>query len=438
MSQFIDEVKIVVRSGDGGNGMVAWRREKYEPMGGPAGGSGGKGGDIYLQAVSDKSTLLDFRYKTEYLAENGQRGGPKNKHGRDGKDLIIEVPVGTIIKDLDSDKTIADLNAGNMRIVVAQGGRGGKGNAMLATPTRRAPHFCEPGSPGITRHLHLELKLLADIGIVGLPNAGKSTLLSVLTHAKPKIADYPFTTLTPQLGVVKLSDGGDFVLADIPGLIEGASKGVGLGHRFLKHIERTGSLVHLIDISSETIEKDIETIDKELANFDEKLGQLPQVMVLNKADLCQGEERAKKADLLGKVKPQSPVLVISAATGEGTRELVDLLSGWIKKARSETFAEGARKELQSELAPDEDALIGARSRDESFDIHRKKNVFTVQGDRPERLVSVTNMRDPESLHHLYRTLRSIGVIDALIENGIRPGNTVRIGGAEFVYGDEWG
>src|SRR5579885_2064430 len=281
MAQFIDEVEIEVRSGDGGNGMVAWRREKYEPMGGPAGGTGGKGGDIYLQAVSDKSTLLDFRYKTKYLAENGQKGGSKNRHGRDGKDLIIEVPVGTVVKDLDSDKVIADLAFVRTRIMVAQGGRGGKGNALLATPTRRAPHFCEPGYPGVSRRLKLELKLLADIGIVGLPNAGKSTLLSVLTHAKPKIADYPFTTLQPQLGVVKFKDETDFVLADIPGLIEGASHGVGLGHRFLKHIERTRAIVHLVDISSSTIEKDIATIDHELSEYSKEFGlgalsRLPQ------------------------------------------------------------------------------------------------------------------------------------------------------------------
>lgn len=430
MTQFIDEVEIVVRSGDGGNGMVAWRREKYEPMGGPAGGNGGKGGDIYLQAVTDKSTLLDFRYKTEYEAPHGGKGQSKGMHGRGGKDLFIEVPVGTIAIDMDTDRVVCDLSRSGTKILVAQGGRGGRGNAMMSSSTRRAPHYCEPGGPGVERHLKLSLKLLADVGIVGLPNAGKSTLLSVVTAAKPKIADYPFTTLSPQLGVVPLSDGGSFVLADIPGLIEGAASGLGLGHKFLKHIERTRVLVHLVDINSEDIESDINIIEQELASFGDRLIKLPKIFVLNKTDLVLDEERDEKLELVKKLKPDATILTMSGATREGTRELIDLLTVWLAKSREEE----PELILPDELEPDVDAIPVI---DQRYEIVRKKNIFTIVGDRPERLVAITNMRDPDSVHHLYRTLRAMGVIDALLASGIEPGRTVRIADVEFIFGEDW-
>jgi GTP-binding protein len=433
MTQFIDETEIVVRSGDGGNGMVAWRREKYEPLGGPAGGNGGKGGDVYLKAVGDKSTLLDFRYKTEYEAAPGAKGGPKNQNGRGGADLIIEVPVGTIAYDLDTDAVIADLTHDGLSIMVAQGGKGGRGNTSLATQQRRAPHFCEPGLAGVNRRLKLELKLLADVGIVGLPNAGKSTLLSVLTAAKPKIADYPFTTLSPQLGVVKLTDGGSFVMADIPGLIEGASQGAGLGHKFLKHLERTRLLIHLVDISGENLRSAIETIDAELAGYGSKLKSLPQIMVFNKTDLVDEDATAAAIKLSNEMKPDSPVLTISGATKEGTRQLINLLTEKLSQSKieePELVIEG------NELPPDEDAYAETRS-NSYFEIIRKKNVYTVEGDRAERLVAVTNLRDPESIQHLYRALRSMGVIDALIKEGIEVGRTIKIAGVEFTYGEDW-
>lgn len=433
MTQFIDETEIVVRSGDGGNGMVAWRREKYEPLGGPAGGNGGKGGDIYLKAVGDKSTLLDFRYKTEYEAPSGQKGGPKNQHGRGGKDLIIEVPVGTMAYDADTGNLIADLTHDGVSIMVAQGGKGGRGNTSLATQQRRAPHFCEPGLRGVERRLRLELKLLADVGIVGLPNAGKSTLLSVLTAAKPKIADYPFTTLTPQLGVVKLADGTGFVMADIPGLIEGASQGAGLGHKFLKHIERTRFLIHLVDITGENVKSDIETIDAELAGYGSKLKSLPQIMVFNKTDLVDEDATKYAIELSQGMKPDAPVLTISGATKEGTRELINLITEKLTQSREET------PDLQLDvetLSPDEDAYAETRS-NSYFEIERKNNVFTVHGDRAERLVEVTNLRDSESLQHLFRALRSMGVIDALIKEGIDTGRTIKIAGVEFTYGEDW-
>lgn len=431
MTQFIDEVEIVIRSGDGGNGMVAWRREKYEPMGGPAGGNGGKGGDIYLKAVGDKSTLLDFRYKTEYLAESGKKGGSKNKNGKAGGDLIIEVPVGTVAYDQDSGNKIADLIVPGLSIMVAQGGRGGRGNTVLATPTRRAPHYCEPGLPGVTRSLKMELKLLADVGIVGLPNAGKSTLLSVLTAAKPKIADYPFTTLTPQLGVVKLADGSGFVMADIPGLIEGAAQGAGLGHKFLKHIERTLLLVHMVAIDSNDLEKDISTIDSELAGFGATLKNLPQIMVLSKGDLADAEIIGSAQRTVERLKPDSKVISISAATGEGTKQLINLLTEWLPSLRREAPIMPESMLLE----PDIDAYAPTSS--DSFEVFRKKNTFSVDSDRADRLVAVTNMRDPESIQHLYKALRAMGVIDALLANGIETGQTVRIGGVEFIYGEDW-
>ncbi len=433
MTQFIDETEIVVRSGDGGNGMVAWRREKYEPLGGPAGGNGGKGGDIYLKAVSDKSTLLDFRYRTEYEADNGAKGGPKNCHGKGGKDLIIEVPVGTIAYDVATGNVIADLTRADLSIMVAQGGKGGRGNTSIATQQKRAPHYCEPGMKGVERTLKLELKLLADVGIVGLPNAGKSTLLSVLTAAKPKIADYPFTTLTPQLGVVKMSDGHGFVMADIPGLIEGAAQGLGLGHKFLKHLERTRMLIHLVDITSDDIVRDIKTIDKELSSYGTKLKTRPQIMVLNKTDLSDEDATATAIATVKGLKPDAELLVISGATKEGTKQLIDLLTEKMQKSREE------EPDLLNDsdfLEPDEDAYAETRS-NSSFEIIRKKNVFTVEGDRAERLVSVTNMRDPDSVQHLYNSLRSMGVIDALLHEGIEPGRTINIGGVEFIFGEEW-
>jgi GTPase len=271
VSQFIDQVRIKVRSGDGGNGMVAWRREKYEPMGGPAGGDGGRGGSVIIEATPDLNTLIDFRYKQTFEALPGGKGRPKSMHGKDSDDLIIRVPVGTLVRDLKDGKIIADLIHPGDRVMVAEGGRGGRGNARLASPTRRAPYFCEPGQPGIERDLELELKLLADVGIIGLPNAGKSTLLSLLTAAKPKIADYPFSTLEPTLGVMPKPEGGGYVLADIPGLIEGASQGLGLGHKFLRHTERTRLLVHMVDAGSPDPFNDIKLINEELHQYSETL-----------------------------------------------------------------------------------------------------------------------------------------------------------------------
>ena len=251
MAMFLDKAKIKILSGKGGNGIVAWRREKYVDKGGPAGGDGGRGGDVYFVADEDMTTLMDFQYQSIFKAENGENGRPKTQHGKGGKDLYIKVPLGTVIKDPENDKIIADLTQPEQKVLVAKGGRGGRGNARFATSQKRAPQFCEPGEPGIERALELELKLIADVGLLGMPNAGKSTLISVISEAKPKIADYPFTTLVPHLGVVKKPSGDGYVVADIPGLIEGASEGIGLGHEFLRHVERCRFLIHVVDITQE-------------------------------------------------------------------------------------------------------------------------------------------------------------------------------------------
>ncbi|MCA9804757.1 MAG: GTPase ObgE [Cyanobacteria bacterium HKST-UBA02] len=430
MSRFIDEAVIEVRSGDGSNGMVAWRREKYEPMGGPAGGSGGRGGDVILKATNDRNTLLDFHYNRKFQAEHGQKGGSKNKHGKNGQDLIIPVPTGTTVTDLETGATVADLVRPDQTIMVAQGGKGGRGNSLLATPTKRSPHHCEPGQPGVVRQLKLVIKVLADVGLVGLPNAGKSTLLSVLTAARPKIADYPFTTIEPNLGVIALDYGRDIVLADIPGLIEGASEGVGLGHRFLKHLERTRVLVHLVDISSETILEDIATIENEIALYGELLKSLPVLLALNKTDIVEADEAERIKESVQSARPEMEVFLLSAATVKGTQPLTGRMAELVDQAKEAAKEE----ETPLELAPDDLAFAKPDGR---FDIVRSRKIFFVTGDRPERLVSVTNLRDPESIHHLYTSLKAMGIIDALLSEGIETGNEINIGGVSFTYGDDW-
>ncbi len=434
MSQFVDLVRIKVRSGDGGNGMVAWRREKYEPLGGPAGGNGGRGGDVILQATNDMSTLLDFHYKNEFKATPGQKGGSKNKHGKQGANLVLKVPVGTIVRDLDNGgQPIADLAAAEAKVTVAAGGRGGRGNTDLATHGNRAPYYCEPGEAGIERHLELELKLIADVGIIGLPNAGKSTLLSVMTAAKPKIAAYPFSTLTPNLGVVKGTSGDGFVLADIPGLVEGASAGSGLGHKFLRHIERTRLLVHMADATSETLTDDIRTISHELELYGQTLAKLPRLLVLNKLDMLLPEEAA---NLTTDIEKELPTLGGDAQT---IKKVLGI------SAASRLHTDDLLKAIQYELSllPVTDTTVHVfddpaahEHVDSGFNVWRKKNIFHVEGDRVERIVSVTNMRSPEALHHLFHVLRSMGVVDALLQEGIQPGQEVVIGPTSFSFGED--
>lgn len=342
--QFIDYVKIHVFAGDGGRGCVSFRREKYVPRGGPNGGDGGRGGHVVLRALAEMNTLLDFRYRREYKAERGEHGKGSNKHGRDGEDLIIPVPVGTVVRDALTDEVVADLDRNGAEVVIAKGGRGGLGNAHFATATRQAPKFAQPGEPGEERQLVLELKLLADVGLIGLPNAGKSTLISVISAARPKIADYPFTTLVPNLGVVKMEDFRSFVVADIPGLIEGAHRGAGLGFQFLRHVERTSLLLHLVDISdmleSDPVE-DFEKINRELVLYNATLGSTlgpelgarPMAVAGTKLDLAGSGERLNRLRDYCREKGLD-FFALSAATGEGVRELVLYLAEKVKLLKS--------------------------------------------------------------------------------------------------------
>ncbi|MBN8660869.1 MAG: GTPase ObgE [Candidatus Obscuribacter phosphatis] len=440
MAQFIDQVEIEIQSGDGGNGSINWRREKYEPMGGPAGGNGGRGGSVYIEATSDLNTLLDFRFKNKFLAEPGQKGGPKNRHGKAGPDVIIRVPVGTQVRDVDLDKEIADLTEAGEKVLVAEGGMGGRGNTELASSTRRAPHFCEPGQPGVQRRLQLTLKLLADVGIIGLPNAGKSTLLSALTRAKPKIADYPFSTLEPNLGVARTESGDGFVLADIPGLIEGASQGVGLGHNFLRHIERTRLLVHMVDGQSEDLEKDLATIDRELMLYSPDLAKLPQLVAINKCDMLPPETidelkakvtayfEAKEEHAGSRGSSEANIFCISAYSHIGLAPLAKTIADMIEQIK-----EAEKQDKQPKrIFVDEKAYDHG---DSSFAVYRKSGVFVVEGDRAGRLVQVTDMKDPDSLFSLFQRLRAMGVIDALINEGVTPGAEVVINGFSFTYGE---
>lgn len=441
MSQLIDQVEIEVTSGDGGNGAVLWRQEKYEPMGGPYGGNGGRGGSVYLEATNDLSTLIDFRFKSKFIADPGAKGGNKNRHGRSGSDVVLRVPVGTTVKDLNADKIIADLTENGQRVLVAEGGAGGRGNSELATPTRRAPHFCEPGQPGVYRRLQLTLKLLADVGIIGLPNVGKSTLLASTTRAKPKIANYPFTTLEPNLGVVKTeggAGGNGFVMADIPGLIEGASKGIGLGHNFLRHVERTRLLLHVVDITSEDPVADIKTINRELELYESNLTNLPQLIVLNKCELMHADDaqavKARVEAAMGKeikantLKVKSPVFLLSASSRIGTGELMQLTGQLVDSLRQE-----AKEAPAADIEPD---LAACDHGNSGFSISRHKGVFYVESDRADRLVQVTNLKDPESLFSLWQRLRAMGVIDALLADGVIPGSEIVVGGLAFTFGEE--
>jgi GTP-binding protein len=433
MSQFVDLVTITVQSGDGGNGIVAWRREKYVDMGGPAGGTGGKGGDVIVEATRDLNTLVDFRFKKEFKAQPGERGGPKNQQGKRGEDLILKVPVGTLIRDTETGDIIADLHEEGQRALVAEGGRGGRGNADLVTRNNKAPYHCEPGEQGIERVLELELKLLADVGIVGLPNAGKSTLLSAMTAARPKIADYPFTTLQPQLGVVQIPNGDGFVMADVPGLIEGAAQGVGLGHQFLRHLERTRLLVHMVDASDPEYEKHITTIANELELHSERLSKLPQILCLNKVDVIGPDEAEKMADstwdhvqsLLPPSQHVLTVLPISAATNYGIDDLRNILMEELNALPKDEDVFHVVEDLRAKQHPDD-----------GFEIVRKKNRFYIFGNRIERMVQLTNMRSPEALHHLFNVMRAMGIVDALIQNGIEPGQEIHCGGVTMTFGEE--
>jgi GTPase len=425
---FVDQATIHVKSGAGGNGMVAWRREKYVPFGGPAGGDGGLGGSVYLEASNDLNTLLDFRYQSIYKAGDGEKGGIKNCHGKGGKDLIIHVPCGTIVKDADTGLAIADLTEPGAQVMVAIGGRGGRGNARFSSSRRQSPQFAEPGEPAIERDLVLELKLLAEVGIIGLPNAGKSTLISVISAAKPKIANYPFTTLTPNLGVVQNPQGDGVVVADIPGLVEGASEGIGLGHEFLRHVERTRLLLHLVDAAQEVDAalEQFDIINRELERYNPRLAKKPQILVLSKSDASLPEmmEEMQTAFMaaLNERGINSPLYVISAVAREGITVLV--------AAMFEALAQLPKDEPVVTLTTD---LRAFDNDDSHFEIHRKGRVFEVVGGKIDRLFSVTDFRNREATQRLMNILHAVGVYKALANAGAESGHMILMGGLEFDY-----
>lgn len=401
--------------------MVAWRREKFVDKGGPAGGDGGKGGDVYLIADENMSTLMDFKYKSVFKAQSGENGGIKNCHGHWAKDLFIKVPIGTVVKDVKTGNIIADLTQHEQKVLVAKGGRGGRGNARFATSQKRAPQFCEPGEPPIERELILELKLIADVGLLGMPNAGKSTFISRISSAKPKIADYPFTTLIPNLGVVRKHSGDGYVVADIPGLIEGASDGVGLGHDFLRHVERCRFLVHIIDITEENPIENYEKINLELEKHSEKLANLYQIIALNKIDSVDEE---KKQELYNEFKNRSKdVFLISAVTGENLEDLLNFMSQKVDEI----------EKPQSEIVVEEDS--GAYNNDDSaFEIVKAtKDVYIISGGKIGRLAQVTDERNSEQVIRFQNILTGMGVFDKLKAMGIKDGDTVITGHLEFAY-----
>lgn len=428
MTTFIDKAKIKVMSGAGGNGALAWRREKYVDKGGPAGGDGGNGGDVYFIATSDMSTLLDFTHKTIYKAERGENGQNKNCHGKNGKDLYIKMPVGVVVKDLKNNKLIADLNEDGKTVLIAKGGRGGRGNARFATSQKRAPQFCEPGEPAIERELELELKLLADVGLVGMPNAGKSSLISVVSAAKPKIADYPFTTLVPNLGVVKKPQGDGFVIADIPGLIEGASDGLGLGHEFLRHVQRCKLLLHVVDVSLENSFDNYEKINNELSKFDLELSKREQILVLNKIDIVDLEHAQEiKEDFKKKFNIDKEIFLISTATKVGIKELLNHI--YIKLEEIE--------DIKIELDIEED-LDSLNNDDSDFVVTKlNKNTYNVVGGKLKRLASVTDIRNTQQIKRFTNILDSMGVYDELRRLGIQNQDTIIVAGIELTFDEDY-
>jgi GTP-binding protein len=423
---FVDHVKIFLRSGNGGNGHISFRREKYVPNGGPDGGDGGRGGHIIFQVDEGQNTLMSFRHKRHYKAENGEDGGKKRCHGKDAKDLIIRVPQGTVIKEAESGKVIADLHDPNERRIVFRGGKGGRGNQHFATATRQAPKYAEKGQDGMEYWVILELKMIADVGLVGFPNVGKSTLLSMVSNAQPKIANYHFTTLAPNLGVVTNQYGKQFVMADIPGLIEGAAEGVGLGHDFLRHIERTKVLVHVVDVSgSEGRDpvQDIYTIQQEIRSYNEDiLDKKPQIIAANKMDLENSEENfeaLKKA-----FEPQGmEVVAISAAANQNLQPLLEKIGKLLLEVPDEKIV------FVEDFNPDEDLI-----KNSGFTVKKvEEGYFVVEGVGVERMMGYTALDTEKGFAFFQKYLREKGIIDALEAEGIQEGDTVHIYKLEFEY-----
>ncbi|TLS39253.1 GTPase ObgE [Pseudalkalibacillus caeni] len=426
---FVDQVKIYIKAGDGGNGMVAFRREKYVPKGGPAGGDGGNGADVVFEVEEGLRTLMDFRYNRHFKAPMGEHGRSKNQHGKNADDMVVKVPPGTIVTDVETGDIIADLTVHGQRAVIAKGGRGGRGNSRFATPANPAPQLSENGEPGQEREVQLELKLLADVGLVGFPSVGKSTLLSVVSAAKPKIAEYHFTTIAPNLGVVETGDGRSFVMADLPGLIEGAHEGVGLGHQFLRHIERTRVIVHVVDMSGmegRDPYEDYLKINEELKQYNLRLTERPQVIAANKMDIPQAEQNLK--EFKEKLEEDYPVFPISAATRAGMQEMLFAVADLIEKTPEFPLEDEEQKETRVTYRLESDKP--------QFDITREPDgTFVVSGANLERLFKMTDFSREDNVRRFSRQLRGMGIDEALRERGAEDGDTVRIMDFEFEFID---
>lgn len=427
---FADRAKIYVKSGKGGDGHVSFRREKYVPNGGPDGGDGGNGGSVYFVVDEGLNTLTDFRHIRKYCAKNGEEGGKRNCAGKNGEDIIIKVPEGTVIKEAESGKVITDMSGENRKFMILKGGKGGNGNQHYATSTMQAPKYAQPGQPAQELELLLELKVIADVGLVGFPNVGKSTFLSKVTNARPKIANYHFTTLNPNLGVVDLDDAKGFVIADIPGLIEGASEGIGLGHEFLRHIERTKLIVHIVDAAStegrDPIE-DIYAINKELEAYNPEIAGRPQIIVANKIDMIYaGAEEDPVARIKAEFEPKGiPVYSISAISGQGLRELLYDISNRLSQLDSKPVI------FEQEFFPEYHFNIGNEPFTVEYDA--EEDEYVVEGPRIEKMLSYTNLESEKGFKFFQDFLRENGILKQLEELGIEEGSTVRMYGLSFDY-----
>ena len=426
---FADRAKIIIRSGKGGDGHVSFRRELYVPAGGPDGGDGGRGGDVIFEVDEGLNTLNEFRHRRKYAARDGEEGGKRRCHGKDGSDIILKVPEGTIIREAESGKVIADMSGENRRQTILKGGRGGAGNQHFATSTMQVPKYAQPGQPAQELEVLLELKVIADVGLVGFPNVGKSTLLSRVTNAQPKIANYHFTTLTPNLGVVDLEGGGGFVIADIPGLIEGASEGVGLGHEFLRHIERTRVLIHMVDAAStegrDPIE-DIYAINKELKAYNEEIAGRPQVIAANKVDVL-GEDTEPIERLKKEFEPQGiRVFPISAVAGQGLKELLYYVKELLDAAPQEAIV------FEPEYFPGEE-LVYVNLPYTVVKSEEEEGVYIVEGPRIEKMLGYTNLDSEKGFAFFQKFLKDTGILDELEKAGIQEGDTVRMYGLAFDY-----
>ena len=422
---FLDEAQIEVAAGDGGNGALSLRHEKFVPRGGPDGGNGARGGDVIAVADPHLRTLIDAAYHRHYRAENGGHGGPNNRRGKKGADVEIRLPVGTVIRDAEDGSPLADLVQAGQRVLLARGGRGGRGNASFATSTRQTPRFAEKGEPAERRQLHLELKLLADVGIIGLPNVGKSSLIARVSSARPKIADYPFTTLVPNLGVVRMEEGVSFVIADLPGLIEGAHRGAGRGHEFLRHVERTGLLIHMLDVTAPDRNplEDLVTVNRELALYRQELAERAQLVALNKMDLRPPTEEVDRVE--AQLREQGhEVFRISALTGEGVIQLM---------GRTAQLLAEAVKSVMEEVRPQVEAAPRGGRPLRVAQVGEGR--FAVSGESVERMIVMTDLDNENALRHLHRRLERLGVIRKLRALGAKDGDRVRIGQADLEFVD---